>query len=193
MTDRLNPKMRRRDFLRGSATLVGASVVGAGAEALAPAKVTLAVAYVDGQRLVSADRLSSADQGLRAVTVTVTVYDQRASLKAIDAIFPVKAGRDVRPTPYFAYTAGGVRKVRFTMPVEDGLEFAVRLPNGAAPLRLVTSGVGRKLREGTYVIAEGSPVWGATRVDRTDDEHPLRTGDGSPVPFSFALIDVEMA
>lgn len=193
MTDRLNPKMRRRDFLRGSATIVGASVVGAGAEALAPAKVTLAVARVNGDRLVDADRLTSADQGLKAVIVTVIAHDARASLKAIDAIFPVENGSVVRPTPYFAYTAGGAQKVRFTMPVEGGIEFAVKLPNGSAPLRLVTSGVGRKLREGTYVLAEGSPTWGAVRVDRTDEEHPLRTGDGRPVPFSFALLDVEVA
>lgn len=193
MTDRLNPKMHRRAFLRGSATIVGASVVGAGAEALAPAKVTLAVAFVDGNRLVNADRLASADQGLKTVTVTITVFDSRASLKAIDAIFPVKAGSAIRPTPYYAYTAGGAQRVRFTMPVDSGIEFSVRLPNGAAPLRLVTSGVGRKLREGTYVLAEGSPTWGVVRVDRNDEEHPLRTGDGRPVPFSFALLDIEVA
>lgn len=70
----------------------------------------------------------------------MTVYDSRASLKTIDAIFPVRAGNAIRPTPYYELTAGAAHYVRFTMPAEHGIEFSVKLPNGSVQLRLLTLG-----------------------------------------------------
>ena len=198
MIDRTRNSIARRDFLRGAATLAGASVLGpsAVARALFPVQASVALFYWDGERLLPADRLPGGDPGIDRVRLTIGGHGDASDLQALNAIFPVLTSAGLRAFPYHAWVAGGSRS-RFTMPVDEDGNVTLRVELSgkqatAGDLRLNVGGrSGPKLREGVYVLVSGDVDLGGFVLDPKDDDSPLVDRNGLLAPFGYLTLAIE--
>lgn len=205
MSNQPENSIARRQFLRGAAGLVGATVVGSssavaqviggGVTGAKPITISpsYSVGYWDGLTFTDATSLAQGDPTLQSVHLTLKGFGDASGLISVDAMFPVSAS--IR-APFQAWKAGpsGCKEVMFTMPVDaSGITFNLQLPNAemgttsALTLR-PGSDRGAKLRAGIYVIVPGAPNWSTLSYTPSLPNTPLTTGDGFPANVPQYLV-----
>ncbi|MBX3120521.1 MAG: hypothetical protein KF784_15790 [Fimbriimonadaceae bacterium] len=200
MQDAKKTQIPRRAFLQGATAAVGTTLLGlAPASSLASglqkgggplsAQSSFSIGYWDGQMFTPAGELATGDATLDVVNLHLRGYGPNGTLKGIDANALVPMGKSVQKVPFTAWVAGpsGCEQVRFNMTVDGNHGLVLTARFLAGKLESVTdfsfiagSGSGLKLREGVYVIANGSMNWGSYAYDASNMEAPL-TGPAGPV------------
>jgi len=192
-----NRSFARRDFLRGAAGLVGASVVGL--PGLAEAQTTIggiisaqpvSVAYWDGVAWVLATSLPKGDASLQTVAIGLHGYGSGTSIRSIDA-YPGKI-------PFSAWSAApqGCPATQYGAPVgPGGVLLSVNIQSGpkTVPIPILFtpgSGTGPKLREGVYALALGKVDWIAYGYAPSTDHSPLVDASGNPATFQHVIMTV---
>lgn len=202
------PVIARRDLFRGTATLLGGAALGlaphlvfgqglkpspAPSVPVAPSQPT-SVGFWDGQKFVSADSLAVGDVTLEHVRLTVS-SGSGGGLKAIEANALVPTGKAIQKAPFTLWTAppNGAAKTSSVVPtsVGEGLSLNTFAGTTKQVLTLRTdSAAGPKLREGTYVIAQGRVDWSSLSLNAAGE---LVSGGvtGRPVTSPHVLIAVQ--
>ena len=206
MTDTETYRMPRREFLCGTAAVLGAAALGleAAPTSAAPAEASLSVAYWTGTRLVDARTLPAGDTSLDRVRLTIHGHSGGDALRAISAYFPLSGEPDAAFTPFHAWAASKhvAPDSRFLMPVSphDGLLLSAHgVTEAFCRLRTDTAAGQPKLHSGHYVLALGSPTGPGCRFDPDAMRLPAgpltrRTLNGfAPVRFGYRVLTVEPA
>lgn len=206
-------RIPRRTFLRGAAGVLGASALSfAPTSVLAKAlngallgresKPTVNVAYWDGSRFVPADALSSGDDRITSVRLTMRGFGGEGPLHAVDLHSVVEHDGGTQRMPFHAWTAApnGCGQARFVMPVAaDGLLFSAQVGDPKKPVAVEGSlhtgfGAGPKLTEGVYVLSCGDTGLGDFELS-TEGAHTtvVRRGSAEPADFQHVVVTVERA
>lgn len=213
MTDTRDDLLPRREFLRRSACLVGATAVALNTRnglAATPqsgntATPALSLAFWDGTRLIPADRLPAGDPVLCRTGAHLVVRAMPAPgvrrLTALDAHYLISLDGSDTHVPYHVWAANphGPAHAVFTMPVapdgtvrlsarHDGEETGLSLTTGPSPDT-------PKLRAGHYVLAPGVANWGAYQF-QAEADLPLvrRTLSGfAPASLEYLVLSISPA
>jgi hypothetical protein len=202
------PVIARRDLFRGTASLLGGAALGlaptfglaqgvkAGPAPSAPVAPTqpMSIGYWDGVRFVAAESVAAGDVTLEHVRLTVT-SSQGGGLRAIEANGLVPTGKSIQKVPFTLWAAPptGATKTSAVVPtsVGEGLSLNAFIGSGKQVLTLRTDrSAGPKLREGTYVIAQGRVDWASLSLNARGE---LVSGGaaGRPVASPHVLIAVQ--
>ncbi len=187
--------VKRRDVLKGAAAIAGAVALESSAIGqMLSSTTTISVAYIDGTRLVPADRLAKGDSSLEQVLLSVEGHG-KGTLHEIGAIFDVTTAKGTKPYRFKAWEPGCV-KSQFSMPAKSGLKLDVAQKTGkktaTSSLPMAPSSAkGYKLKEGTYVIAAGNVNWNSYRYEANDANGPVLSANGRPTSLGYVLLTVE--
>jgi hypothetical protein len=200
MPHSLDRTIPRRTFLRGAAGLLGATALGIPSSALsAPmafvaSDLTFAVMYWNGSAFVPAQDLSSGDQSLGSVQVTLHGFGTQGEIRWIDLVPLVRTPKGTQESAFYAWTAppNGLAKTRCTMPVDliAGLHLSTRVVVDTAVEDILTpftisSAKGPKLREGSYVLCAAKVSWKG--LELRPDGQVVNRLDQSPVAFQYVV------
>lgn len=197
MSETKHLTIKRRDVLKGAAALAGAVALENSAIAqVLSSTATISVAYFDGTRLVSVEKLAKGDATLEKVLISIESHGKGA-LHELSAMFDVPVAKGTKQFPYKAWEPSSV-KSQFLMPVSarDGIRLSVTQKTAKStattPLQLLSnSAKGGKLKEGTYVIAAGNVNWNSYRFEADDINGPLLGAGGRPTSLGYVLLTVE--
>lgn len=203
MTIKQESTFPRRKFLKGTLGALGASLVGLGPVSalakLAPSRaVTLAV--WNGSHFVPANQLPSGDSTLNSVQIAMSGFNSVGGpIKAIETIFVVPTNTSKLQTPFTAWVAPpvGASHVKFVQAVDpvSGILLKLELSDSsgstATTSRLISgSGVGNKLRVGTYVLMDGVIDMNQFTFDPANKLQPLSRILGSGAVPQYVVIDI---
>ena len=193
MSDTLNPNIDRRSFIRGTSSFLGAAALSSsGISSLLPKPSEISVAFVEGDRLVSAEQVRGAAVPFERAQLTVSSMG-KGSLSCVKAHFEVLTKTTARRFPFLAWVNGGAR-TRFEMPVglKTGLNLSVvqktRMGEETTDLQFGPASK-FKLNEGTYVIAPGKVNWSTLRVA----SGALVGVSGTPAALQHVFVTVDRA
>jgi len=209
--------IHRRQFLLGAAGILGAlaaadNLISADAEtrqpgaSIPPGSTGLSIAHFDGSRLRTADRLEAGNAAFLGTTAKLTIagFERRGkSLTAIDLHYrvPTASGKNWIPHLAWTRTTKPISSVARVPVTEEGIRFSVH-HHGIEQLCTLTTGdkLGAvKLKQGTYVIAAGNPMWGLYYFEPSNTSFGpgrllKRSPSGlNPVTFDYVTIHVEQA
>ncbi len=176
---RLDDRLTRRAFLSGAVSLGGVLALGWSVRpadgAARPGSAPLALAFLDGSRLVDATRLPQGEAALCQTGVRLTVHGRVGTgqtLRGLSAHFLIHEGSQAHLVPFHAWAGsphGNSHDAAFVLPLvpPDGLHLTVRHAAGAdadaqETLCLLTPGNApgqAKLRAGTYVLMPAGADW----------------------------------
>ncbi|HVT12557.1 MAG TPA: hypothetical protein VHE55_09835 [Fimbriimonadaceae bacterium] len=211
MSNSTDRTIARRTFLRGAASLVGASALGlpaatlsAIAEPLPLGSPSLAVMFWDGTSLVAADSLAMGDLSLASVQLTFYGFGQAAEIRHIDVHPAVRTALGRRDAVFYAWTAppNGVACTRCVMPVDvnAGLTVSTRIlvdgsEEDATTAFVVAKSSGPKLLEGEYVLCAAPGIlWKQFEiVSGPDGARLVSRVDRSAAPFQHVVLTVVRA
>jgi hypothetical protein len=210
MSKKQKSLIERRQFLIGAAGLVGSVAVAHSATAAStsfanagtndkPQKdALLSIAYFDGSRLQSADRMANGDSAMvgSMAKLRISGSDRRGgSLNAVDVHYLVATDAGNGYVAHLAWTraSGRAHSTSVRIPVSDqGIKFSLH-HNGTEMTCTLTSSAENgtvKLREGTYIIVAGSPSWALLCYEPSSKTNePGRLLRRSPSGFSPARVD----
>lgn len=211
MSNSTDRTIARRTFLRGAASIVGATALGIPGKALASslnvamplAPTPLAVMYWDGASLVSADTLPFGDMSLSSVKLTIHGYGAMEELRRLDVHPTVRTSLGTRDVAFYAWTAppSGTNVTRCVMPVDlkTGLRLSTHIvvdgnEQDVSTAFLIAGASGAKLREGCYVLCAANPSWETYElVSGPDGMRLVSRADQTPAPFQHIVITVARA
>jgi len=149
-------KLGRRQFLAGAAYAVGAATLALSmeqevqaAKSNAAAAPDLVMGYVDGEHMISIDRVRGDDSLLgQPVRLTISARNSGKTFASIDAHFAQDSGEHA---VFHAWHMSGP-DAAFTMPVStDGVRLSANVDGADVSCRLPANA----LKTGTYVLSTG--------------------------------------
>ena len=185
-------KVRRRDFLTGAATAIGAGVLGV-VPALGSAQLSTIGAPIgpslffwNGTQFIPATRMLPTVMTSESVGVRIEGFGTSPNIASIDVQMPGGL--------FHAFTSqpSGLKATQFTAPISTplGLTLIVSSATSQSTLALHPGGTpGLKLAIGTYLMTDSGVA--ATTFQLTDSsDAPVVYADGQPLSIPYALIVV---
>lgn len=192
----MSKPIKRREFLKGAATLAAGSVLTLGPSSVLASVVGAAgpkqvptLYFWDGIRFVPASSLALGDRTILSAEVSIRSFGSPGRLQSLDQVVTTPKGE----AAFHAWTVPpiGMDRVRFVASTWKGITLRANLVDGSADMQLIRgAGIQPKLKEGVYVLAFGSLSGYAYREDEPGG--PVVNGVG-PYPGGYVVIEIDRA